>query len=140
MENKKLNIKKSLICTLLIAVAFSAMATQTAWARETAPSLTPPDSIPTTVSDNPILTAVQDNAATGSDTPLLDRPQDNNTTLPDDNATLYTTQDNLTEENLPLMAPRAQVDNIATVLGIAALAAAIAAVAVVVVVRLRKKI
>jgi hypothetical protein len=140
MENKKLNLKKSLICTLLIAVAFSAMATQTACAREAAPPLTPPDSTPITVGDNPILTAAQDNAATGSDTPLLDRAQDNSTTLPDNNATLYTTQDTLNEENPPLIAPRAQPDNIATVLGIAALAAAVAAVAVVVVFRLRKKI
>jgi hypothetical protein len=139
MENQKIKFKKSLICTLLISVAFSAMATQTACARETAPPLTPPDSTPITVGDNPILTA-QDSAATGSDTSLLDRAQDNSTTLPDDNATLYTTQDTLNEENPPLIAPRAQPDNIATILGIAALAAAAATVAVVVVVRLRKKI
>jgi hypothetical protein len=139
MENKKLNLKKSLICTLLIAVAFSAMATQTAFARESAPPLTPPDNTSITVGDNPILLAAQDSTATGSDTPLLDRAQDNSTTLPDDNSTLYTTQDTL-EENPPLIAPRVQPDNIATVLGIAALTAAIAAVAVVVFVRLRKKI
>jgi hypothetical protein len=140
MENKKLNLKKSLICTLLIAVAFSAMATQTACARETASPLTPPDSTPITVGDNPILMAAPDNATTGFDTPLLDRAQDNSTTLPDDNATLYTTQDTLTEENPPLIAPRAQPDNIATVLGIAALVAAVATVTVVVVLRLCKKI
>ena len=140
MENKKLNLKKSLICTLLIAAALSAMATSTAFARETDPTQTPPDTTPITVGDEPILTAAQDNAATASDTPLLDRAQDNSTTLPDDNSTLYTTQDTLTEENPPLTALRAQPNNIATVLGIAAFAAAIAAAAVVVVVRLRKKI
>jgi hypothetical protein len=140
MENQKTKFRKSLICTLLIAVAFSALATQTAFARESAPPLTPPDNTSITVGDNPILLAAQDNVATGSDTPLLDRAQDNSTTLPDDNATLYTTQDTLTEENPPLIATRAQPDNIATVLGIAALAAAIAVAAVVVFVRLRKKI
>ena len=140
MENKKLNLKKILICTLLIAVAFSAMATQTAFAREAAPPLTPPDNTPITVGDNPILLAAPDNTTTGSDTPLLNRAQDNSITLPDENATLYTTQDTLNEENPPLIAPRAQPDNIGTVLGIAALAAAVAAVAVVVVLHLRKKI
>ncbi len=124
----------------MIAVALSAMATQTAFARESTPSQIPPDNPPITDGDNPILMAAPDDATTGSDTPLLDRTQDNSTTLPDDNATLYTTQDTLNEENPPLIAPQAQPDNIATVLGIAALAAAIVAAAVVMVVRFRKKI
>jgi hypothetical protein len=148
MENKKLNLKKCLICTLLIAAAISAMVTQTAFAREPAPPQTPPEDTASTTDDNPILTATLDNAATETnDTPLIDRPQDtlldrvqdNSTTSPDDNATLYTVQDNLAEENPPLTASLAQTSNIATVLGIAALAAAVAAVAVVVVVRLRKR-
>jgi|WetSurMetagenome_2_1015567.scaffolds.fasta_scaffold529779_1 hypothetical protein len=149
MENKKLNLKKYLICTLLIAAAVSAMATQTAFARETAPSQTPPEGTASTTDGNPILTATLDNATIETnDTPLLDRPQDpllnrvqdNSTTSPDDNATLYTIQDNLTEENPSLIASQAQPENIATVLGIAALAAAVTAAAVVGVVRLRKKI
>jgi hypothetical protein len=140
MENQKIKFRKSLICTLLIAVAFSAMATSTAFARETDQPLTPPDNTPITAGNNPILLAAQDNATIGSDTPLLDRAQDNSTTLPDDNATIYTTQDSLNEENPPFIAPQAQPDNIVTVLGIAALAAVIAVVAVIVAVRLRKKI
>jgi hypothetical protein len=140
MENQKIKFKKSLICTLLIAVAFSSMATSTAFARETVPPQAPPDNTAVTAGDNPILMTAQDNDTTGSDNPLLDRAQDNSTTLPNDNATLYTTQDTLTEENPPLIAPRAQPNNIATVLGFAALAIAVAAVAVVVVLHLRKKI
>jgi hypothetical protein len=134
LENKKLDLKKSLICTLLIAFAISAMAISTACARETAPPQTPPDNNVVTADDNPVLIAPTADAAIGSngtDAPLLDRAQDNSTTSPDNNGTLIDALDTQTEDNPPLIAPASQPDNTVTILGIAALATAIAVSAVV---------
>jgi hypothetical protein len=141
MTNEKLSLKKSLVCTLFIALAFTAMATSIASARETSPPQTPPDNNEVTSNDNPILIAPQDNATTGSnDTPLLDRAQDNNVTTPNNDASLISIQDAQIEDNPPLIAPLAKPDNTATILGVTALFAAIAAFAIVVVLRIRKKI
>ena len=141
MINEKLDLKKSLVCTLLIALAFSAMATSVASAREIAPSQMPPDINSVGPEDNPILISTQDNSTVGSnDTPLLDRAQDTNVTTPNNDASLISTQNAEAEDNPPFIAPLAQPDNTATILGATALVAAIAAATIVAVLRIRKKI
>jgi hypothetical protein len=134
MRNKNLDSKKYLICTLLIAVVFSTMGTSMAYARETAPPQTPPDTTSVSTGDNPVLIATKDN-----DTSLLDRAQDNSPSSPGDNASLISTLDGQTEDNAPLIAPLAQPDNSTTILGIAVFVAAVAAGAVVVL-HYRKKL
>lgn len=141
MENKRIDLKKSLFCTLLIAFAFSAMATSTAYARESTPPQMPPDNTVVTADDNPVLIAPPDDAAIGSnetDTPPIDRAQDSSTTSPDNNGTFVDALDTQTDDNPPLISPAAQPDNTATILVIAALATAIAVNAVVAV-HYRKK-
>jgi hypothetical protein len=131
MENKKFDLKKSLICTLLIAFAISAMATSAACARETAPSQTSPNDTVITSDDNPVLIAPPADTAIGSNdtnAPLSDRSQDNSTASADD-STLYDSANS--ESNNPnLIATQAQPDYLAIIVVLVACVAAIASVAI----------
>jgi hypothetical protein len=137
---KKLNLRKSLMCTLLIVLTFSAMTTSMAFARET-PTQAPPDNTSVAPEENPTLIATQDNSTMAlNDTLILDRTQDSNSTTSNDNATLYSAQDTQTEDNPPLITTQAQPDNTATILGVAALVAAIAIAAIIVVLQRHQKV
>jgi hypothetical protein len=137
---KNLNLRKSLMFTLLIVLAFSAMTNSMAYARDT-PTQAPPDNTPFAPDENPTLIAAQDNGTMAfNDTSILDRTQDSNATTSDDNAVLYSAQDTQTEDNPPLIAPQTQPDNTSTILGVAALVAAIAIAAILVVLRRHQKV
>ncbi len=111
MENKNLNLKKSLICTLLVAVVFFGMATSLAYARETAPPQTPPDNTAITTDDNPVLIANQDKS-----------------TPPPEENSVISTQDTELNDNPILISGQSKTDYTAFTVGVAALVAAIAIV------------
>lgn len=139
-ERTNLNLEKLLICTLLIALAFSAMTTSIAFARESAPAQAPSDNTAAATKENPTLIVTQNNGTNLlNDTPTLTRTQDNSTSKPDDNSTLYSTKDTQTENNPLLIAPQSQPDNTMAILEILAIVAAITVAAIVVVLRRRKK-
>jgi cytoskeletal protein RodZ len=141
LGRKNLNLRKSLIYTLLIALAFFAMATSMACARETGPAQTPPESTSVPSEDNPTLIATQDNGTNPlNDNPPITRTQDISTTTPDDNGTLNSAEDAQTEDNPPLITAQAQPDNTATILGATAFGGAIAISAIVVILRRHQKI
>ena len=135
-----MNLKKSLICILLVAVAFSAIINSMAYARETTSDQTSPDDTTVTPEENSILIATQDNATIGlNDAPILDRTQDNNQIVPDDSIPPDSVQEVQTEDDQLLISPQAQPDTSATNLGVIILVGAIAVGAVAIVLVNRKK-
>jgi len=135
-----LNLRKSLMCTLLIAIAFSAIINSIAYARETPPEQTPQNTPAVMPEENPILIATQDNATIGlNDAPTVDRTQDNSQIVPDDSKPLDSVQEVQAEDDQLLIAPQAQPDTSATNFGIIAIIAAIAVGGIVLVLLNRKK-
>lgn len=133
MKNKSEIKNKFLVVAVLTLFLVSATAISSASA-QIDPNRIPDSASPETsgglINENPTLYTAYDSNASTDDNSNSDRSQDTSATSPDDNATLYTTQDNLNEENAPLIAPAAQPDNTTTILVIAVLATIIAVSAV----------
>jgi uncharacterized protein (TIGR03382 family) len=135
---KELELKKLSVCTLLIVVVFWAAVISMAHAapdNETniARPQTSAENVTVDSGDNPTLYAAEENNSILNDIPILTRDIDNSSALPEDNATLYTTQ----EDASILIAAQTQPDNSALIGGGAALVVAV--VVAVAIVRRRKK-
>ena len=138
MENKvtKPNLKKLLDCTLLAALLLSAVAISMANAASEEKSIqVSPNNSTGESADNPTLYSADYNSTTTSDSnSTLNRADegikkeetaiDDNAAVPDENSTLYTTQDTKAEENnaTPYTA-QTQPDYTAVIIGAVTLAA-----------------
>jgi hypothetical protein len=144
LERTKSYSRNVLVCTLLIALAFSAAATSMANATidDNTPSMltqAPTGDSAAAPNENPNLIAAEDNS-TLTVAPASDRSSENSTLPQGDSSSLYISEDAQLGDNAPLIATQTQPDNPLVILGVIALLAAIAVCAAFVVFRYRKKV